>query len=77
MTYEYNGKTFTSETPLNAGASSYFTITAHEDYGNTIDGKETMKLGSRFSVKMVEVGNKNNVLELTDCVANFGFVSVR
>jgi hypothetical protein len=77
MTYKYNGKTFTSETPLNAGANSYFTITAHEDYENTIDGKQAIKLGSRFSVKMVEVGNKNNVLELTDCAATFGFVSER
>jgi hypothetical protein len=54
-----------------------FTITAHEDYGNKIDGKQAMKLGSRFSVKMVEVGNKNNILEFTGCVATFGFVSER
>jgi hypothetical protein len=77
MTYEYDGKTFTSETPLNSDPSSYFTVTANEDYTSTIDGKQAMKLGSRFSVKMVEVGNKNNVLELTDCVATFGFVSER
>jgi hypothetical protein len=75
VTHEYNGLTFTSETPLNSDQSSYFTITATEDYTSTIEGKQAFKLGARFSMKLVEVGNKNNVLELTDCVANFGFVT--
>jgi hypothetical protein len=77
LTHVYNGRAFTSETPLNADQSSYFTITANEDYASTIDGKQALKLGARFSMKLVEIGNKNNVLELTDCVANFGFVVER
>ncbi|MFM2201470.1 MAG: hypothetical protein RL040_670 [Bacteroidota bacterium] len=75
MTYRYNGKTFTSATPLNNDSNSFISILGYSPYDQSINGKNTVKLNCNFSVYMVEVGNESNILELTDCTATFGFVN--
>jgi hypothetical protein len=72
ITYRWQGKTFVSTTPLNNG--SVLNLLGLSDYSAGLQGNGALQLYSAFSVKLVELGNESNVIELTDCRANFGFV---
>lgn len=73
ITYRWQGKTFVSTTPLNNG--SVLNLLGFSDYSAGLQGNSALQLNSTFSVKLVEVGNESNVIELTDCRATFGFVT--
>jgi hypothetical protein len=73
MTYRWQGKTFVSTTPLNN--NNAFSLLSYQNYAAGLQGNNALELNSAFSVKLVELGNESNVLELTECKATFGFVT--
>ena len=72
ITYRWQGKTFVSTTPLNNGSA--LDLLGYEDFNAGLQGNSALQLNTSFSVKLVELGNESNVLELTDCIATCGFV---
>jgi hypothetical protein len=72
ITYRWQGKTYVSTTAMNSDA--VLELLGYENYMAGIQGNEALQLNTKFSVKLVELGNESNVLELTDCNATFGFV---
>ena len=75
ITYVYGGKTFTSATPLNTSETALFRLMGYTPYTAGLQGNNAIELNASFSVKLVEVGNESNVIELTNCTATFGFAS--
>jgi hypothetical protein len=75
ITYVYGGKTFTSATPLNTSETALFRLMSYTPYTAGLQGNHAIELNASFSVKLVEVGNESNVIELTNCTATFGFAS--
>jgi hypothetical protein len=73
ITYVYAGKTFTSATPLNTSETAQFRLLGYTPYAAGLQGNTAIELNTSFSVKLVEVGNESNVMELTNCSATFGF----
>jgi Zn ribbon nucleic-acid-binding protein len=72
ITYRWQGKTFVSTTPFNNG--SVLNLLGYEDFNAGLQGNSALQLNTSFSVKLVELGNESNVLELTDCTGSFGFI---
>jgi len=75
ITYVYAGKTFTSATPLNTSETAIFRLMGYTPYAAGLQGNNAIELNASFSVKLVEVGNESNVIELTNCNATFGFAT--
>jgi hypothetical protein len=75
ITYVYGGKTFTSATPLNTSETALFSLMGYTPYTAGLQGNNAIELNASFSVKLVEVGNESNVIELTNCTATFGFAT--
>jgi len=72
ITYRWQGKTYVSTTPLNSDSTMNFS--GYQNFAAALQGNNAIQLNTAFSVKLVELGNESNVLELTDCKATFGFV---
>ncbi len=75
ITYVYAGKTFTSATSLNTSETALFRLMGYTPYTAGLQGNNAIELNASFSVKLVEVGNESNVIELTNCNATFGFAT--
>ncbi|MFM7725241.1 MAG: hypothetical protein ACKO7B_00940, partial [Flavobacteriales bacterium] len=73
ITYRWQGKTYVSTTPLNSNSTMNFS--GYQNFAAGLQGNNAIQLSTAFSVKLVELGNESNVLELTDCKATFGFVT--
>lgn len=73
ITYRWQGKTYVSTTPLNSNSTMNFS--GYQNFAAGLQGNNAIQLNTAFSVKLVELGNESNVLELTDCKATFGFVT--
>lgn len=73
ITYKWQGKTYISTTSLNNGST--LSLLGYQDYTAGLQGSNAVQLNTTFSVKLVELGNESNILELTDCRATFGFVT--
>jgi hypothetical protein len=74
ITYRWQGKTYISTTPLNTSDNSALSLLGYQNYPVGLQGNDAIQLRTTFSVKLVELGNESNVLELTDCVGSFGFI---
>lgn len=74
ITCVFNGKTFTSVTPLNASPTSRFNLLNYTPFAGALQGNQAIQVNSAFSVTLVEVGNESNVIELTNCTASLGFI---
>ena len=72
--YRWNGKVFTSTTPLNNSTSSFLALLGHSPFGAGLQGKSALSAAMNFSVTLTEVGNESNILELSNCSGTFGFV---
>jgi hypothetical protein len=48
-------------------------LLGYTPYAAGLQGNTAIELNTSFSVKLVEVGNESNVMELTNCSATFGF----
>jgi accessory colonization factor AcfC len=58
---------------LNEDGNSSFEILSVTDFASGIQGNSAKQVQCRFNVILVEEGNPSNTLELTDCIATFGF----
>ena len=74
ITCVFNGKTFTSVTPLNASPTSWFNLLNYTPFAGALQGNQAIQVNSAFSVTIVEEGNESNVIELTNCTAKLGFI---
>lgn len=72
--YRWNGKVFKSTTPLNNSTSSFLAILGHSAFSAGLQGNSALSAAMNFSVKLTEVGNESNILELSNCSGTFGFV---
>jgi hypothetical protein len=52
-----------------------FSLLSYQNYAAGLQGNNALELNAAFSVKLVELGNESNVLELIGCKATFGFVT--
>ncbi len=72
--YTFGGKTYTSVTPLNSNGNNLFTLKGYESYPSGISGHSAIRLNASFNVTLVDEDNSNNIIQLTDCTASFGFI---
>jgi hypothetical protein len=75
ITYVYAGKTFTSATPLNTNDAALLRLLGYSPYSAGLQGNTAIELNASFYLKLVEVGNESNAIELTNCTATFGFAT--
>jgi hypothetical protein len=71
--YRWNGKLYTSTTPLNSLPGGFIELLGYDTFGAGLQGKNAISSDVRFNVQMTEVGNESNILLLENCAGTFGF----
>jgi hypothetical protein len=74
ITYTFGGKTYTSITPLNTTSNNRFNFGNYESFSPGISGNSAIKLNASFNVTLIEEEHPENVIQLTNCKASFGFI---
>lgn len=72
--YRWNGKLYTSTTSLNGLPAAFIQLLQYQPFGEGLQGSNAISTDVEFSVKLTEVGNEANVLELQNCAGTIGFV---
>jgi len=74
LEYRWNGKLYSSATPLNNIPNSILELIGHAPFSAGLQGQSAITSEVRFSAKLIEVGNESNVLEFENCSGTFGFI---